>query len=109
MTEAARLDLAESGGRVVATLLGEIDLDNADRCEAEIRAAAEGATTLVVDLSGVTFFDSQGVRMLDHLVQAAEGAGQTVRVVAPDPGPARFVLRICAFREDLLVGALDAA
>lgn len=46
-------------------LTGEVDLSNAREIDtAASLALAEGATRLVVDLGGVTFMDSQGLRAL---------------------------------------------
>ena len=58
-------------GTVVLTAAGELDLGS----EATLRRAAEsavagGATTIVFDLSGLTFMDSSGIGML--LTVAAE-------------------------------------
>jgi anti-anti-sigma factor len=49
---------------VVVRPEGEIDLATAHDMEARIVAAGEGGAPVVVDLSGVTFMDSSGVRGL---------------------------------------------
>ncbi len=44
---------------------GELDLANADRLERELtRVEATDAQSIVVDLSGLSFIDSSGVRLL---------------------------------------------
>ena len=93
----------------VARLEGEIDLANAAAIEAEVLAALGDAAALVVDLSAVTYFDSSGMRMLDGLARACEEAGIPLRVVAPDPSPARMILRIVAWPEDRIAASLDDA
>ena len=54
----------------VIELSGELDLDGAPQLEEELRSAESGdATAIVVDLSGLEFIDSTGIRLL---VLAAE-------------------------------------
>ena len=54
----------------VIELSGELDLDGAPRLEEELRDAERGdATSIVVDLGGLEFIDSTGIRLL---VLAAE-------------------------------------
>lgn len=96
-------------GACVARLDGEIDMANATELEARILAATGDARALVVDLSEVTYFDSSGMRMLDALAGACEGAAIPLRVVAPEGGRARFVLRVVAWPEHLLAESLEAA
>lgn len=56
----------ERDGDVVAIALsGELDLATAGGVDAELeRAEAGDATSIVLDLSGLTFMDSTGVRLL---------------------------------------------
>lgn len=96
-------------GTLLVRLAGEIDMANAYLLEAQIATALADANGLVVSLSDVTYFDSSGLRMLDGLVGACEAAGLPMRVVAPDPGPARFILRMCAWRRELLAHTLEEA
>ena len=73
---------AQGGSRV--TLRGELDLGSAPQLE-----QALGATNgrVVLDLSGLTFMDSTGVRVL--LEAAARGG---LRVIAPVGGEARVTI-----------------
>ena len=93
----------------VVRLEGEIDLANAAAIEAEVLAGVGDATALVLDLTDVSYFDSSGMRMLDGLAGACDRAGVQLRVVAPDPGPVRMILRIVAWPEELVVASLDEA
>ncbi len=93
----------------VARLQGEVDLANYAAVEAEVLAGLGDASALVVDLTDVTYFDSSGMRMLDGLAGACEDAGIPLRVVAPDPGPVRTILRIVAWPEHLIAGSVDEA
>ncbi len=93
----------------VAQLSGEIDIENAERLERDLLAELDGASGLIVDLTGVTYFDSSGLRMLDAVARACDAAGLSLRVVAPSSGRARYVLRIVAWPEHLLAESLDDA
>ncbi|MDQ1600181.1 MAG: anti-sigma factor antagonist [Actinomycetota bacterium] len=105
MTELARLETREQDGVLVAVLTGEVDLSNAVSLEERIAAAA-GDVPLVVDLTAVTFIDSAGVRLLDHLV-AARQPGLPIRVVAPPGSRVLFTLRLCGFRTELVAPDLE--
>lgn len=107
--DAHTVELVVQDGVLVAGISGEIDLANADVLEAAVLAqvAASPAGT-VVDLTAVTFIDSAGVRFLDHVV-AALPAQHRLLVVAPEPGRARFTLRLCGFPDALLRAALADA
>jgi anti-sigma B factor antagonist len=58
------------GDAQIIELIGELDLDGAPRFEEALRHAEAGdATAIVVDLGGLEFIDSTGLRLL---VMAAE-------------------------------------
>ena len=58
------------GEAQIIELIGELDLDGAPRLEEALREAeASDATSIVVDLGGLEFIDSTGLRLL---VMAAE-------------------------------------
>jgi anti-anti-sigma factor len=81
---AAEVEVALVGGTSVVDLRGEVDLENALSVEREIadRTPADGA--LVVDLGGVAYMDSYGVRLLESLLRRAVAAGGTLALVVPD-------------------------
>src|SRR5688572_30037851 len=68
------------------TLRGELDLATTERLES---ALADAGTPVVLDLSGLTFMDSTGVRVL---LEAAEGAGVGLRIIPPVDGDARVTI-----------------
>ena len=103
------LELRRVGPVLVARLEGEVDLSDTGAFGEKIAEAMTGATALVIDLSAVTFFDSSGVRMLFDLLSDANRDDHPMAVVAPEDGPARMVMRICAFREELIGGSLEEA
>lgn len=53
------------GDRYTIALIGELDLANAPDVEKQLtRAEATAAASIVLDLSGLTFIDSTGIRMI---------------------------------------------
>jgi anti-sigma B factor antagonist len=68
---------------VVLSVAGEVDLVTAPDIEtALIRELDGGATRIVVDLSGVTFFGSLGLAVLIRTVTGAEERSVELRLVA---------------------------
>jgi anti-sigma B factor antagonist len=60
-----------SAVRVLVTASGELDIATADEFIRGLRAAF-GTSPVLLDLSGLTFIDSSGIRALDELVRAAD-------------------------------------
>jgi anti-sigma B factor antagonist len=59
-----RIDEHREDGKVVLRLEGELDLVTADRVQARLDEAAGSRSAVLVDLSGVEFLDSTGLRLL---------------------------------------------
>jgi anti-sigma B factor antagonist len=82
-TELLEIAVSESGGVRLLRLTGELDMAGVDRFERSlISDQIPEATTLVIDLRGLTFIDSSGVRaliMADHRVRAEGGRFIVVR------------------------------
>ena len=91
------------GGRVVVRLTGEIDLSNVDGLEAQIDGAIAHAQDVVIDLSGIDFIDSRGLRLLKRVSAAVAGRDGTLLVVAPASSVARSVLDMTGMSEELAV------
>lgn len=75
-------------GRVVVTATGEIDVTTAQELyDAIDRAAAANprATTLIIDVAGVTFMDSSGVKCLLHAYRTM--LARRGRVIVRDARP----------------------
>jgi anti-sigma B factor antagonist len=68
------------------TLRGELDLATAAQLE---HALAEAGGDVVLDLRGLTFMDSTGVRLL---LEAAEARGAELRIIAPQDGDVRVTI-----------------
>jgi anti-sigma B factor antagonist len=88
------MDYAELGGSVMVSLStsrdadtvtvvvrGEIDISNAERLTSGVNnAARDDVTTIVVDLTGVTFIDSVGISALLKGRRMADEHGKIFRV-----------------------------
>ena len=82
---------AERGGRPALVVSGEIDLAVAARFAQELESlVGDTQGNGVVDLSGVGFIDSSGVR---ELLKAKKAAGGELSLLTPSPS-ARHVLEI---------------
>jgi anti-sigma B factor antagonist len=75
----------DAAGTRRLTLRGELDLGSAARLE---QALADSDGEVLLDLRGLTFMDSTGVRVL--LEAAAQGGG--LRILAPADGDARTTI-----------------
>ena len=61
---------------------GELDLDGVDRVTEELeRAEASDARQIVLDLSGLTFIDSSGVRMIVCADLRSRPDGKRLRLI----------------------------
>ena len=84
-------DLHERGTRTVIVPIGDLDISTAPRLAAAVEAAvADGARTLVVDLAGLTFIDSTGLRWLLTLAERSRGDGLDLELVRPRPALMRL-------------------
>jgi anti-sigma B factor antagonist len=92
MVQQFRVVATNGTGTLLAT--GEIDMCSAPGLwEALSGAIAGGQRRLVVDLSGVSFIDSQGLSVLLRAYKAVAPEGGTVTLRSPRP-QARKVLEI---------------
>lgn len=105
MTDAlARVDIdPRAGGPVTVTVTGEIDLTNAAYLERRIDEATGLARQLVLDLTGLRYLDSQGVRVLHHLVERHVQGLVDVTVVAHAGSIAADLLAITRLDETVRV------
>ncbi len=77
--------ITENGGVSVLTLKGELDISGIARVEEELRQVEETAPAAVVlDLRGLTFMDSSGLRLV---LEADMRARREARRFAIVPGP----------------------
>ena len=72
--------------RYVIALVGELDLDGVDRVSEQLRRAeATDATQIVLDLAGLQFIDSSGVRLILEADARSRANGNRLRLTR---GPA---------------------
>ena len=79
--------VGREGDSFVIALVGELDLDGVERVEhALTEAEASDATQIVVDLGGLTFIASSGVRLLLEADGRLRANGRGLRITR---GPAQ--------------------
>jgi len=93
----------QNNGTVRVIVRGELDMETGPRAEEELRRAENRRPpTLVLDLHGVSFFDSTGLQLvLDADVRARE-EGRTF-IVALGDGEPRRVLQLAEVIDRLTV------
>jgi stage II sporulation protein AA (anti-sigma F factor antagonist) len=95
MTEAI-LDVEQQpDGTIRITVRGEIDLSNVAAVEQQmLDAISNQLSEVVVDLSGVTYVDSAGLRVLFTLGTRLEALQIRFRLVVPLDSPPRRVIEL---------------
>lgn len=89
MSDLLNIDVAPHGERTVITATGEIDLSTAPMLESHLDELVVDSH-VVLDLSGVTFIDSTGLRVILSADSKAGEHGRALAIVATN-GP---VLRL---------------
>jgi anti-anti-sigma factor len=108
MSELATIEVVELGDVVRVRLVGELDPSNAIDVQERIAALMpNGATGMVLDLSGVAYLDSSGIRTLLTLVGRFRWRGQRLLLVAPEGSQVRRVLELTGANAVLIEPAAD--
>jgi len=92
--DAVSVRAAHTGDEAQIAITGEVDLATADSVLRELERAVEGCAVAVVDLSGVTYIDSRGIRLLVQVARGLRERGGRFTVVAPKETVAGGVLRL---------------
>ena len=80
--ESFRCESRQDGDRCWVQPIGELDLDTAPALEQQMEAArAAGAQSVVLDLRGLTFMDSTGLRLVIRWDTAAKAEGFEFAIV----------------------------
>jgi anti-anti-sigma factor len=88
-----QMNIEQRGSVVIAHLSGEIDLSNAASVtEQLVEAMPNSATALVLEMSGTSYLDSSGVRLIFELAQRLSNRRQKLKLVVPDDANIRRVL-----------------
>lgn len=103
MTTAFTYRVDRETDRVTVHLAGEVDLAAAPRVELAIDEALAGEEVIVVtiDLDGVTFLDSTGLRVLVAAHTRCAGEGRRLTLVNPSTSVSR-ILEITGLGQTLL-------
>ena len=94
MYDAVSVRATHAGDEAQIAIAGEVDLGTADAVLRELEQAIEGCAVAVVDLSGVTYIDSRGIRLLVQVARGVRERGGRFTVVAPKETVAGGVLRL---------------
>lgn len=104
----------ERGGAIVARPVGRIDEATAQDFSASLdggvdRAAATSAKKLILDMSGLDYMSSRGLRSLTLAKRKADGLGVAIVLAAPN-GVMGEILAISRYDKIFAVSAsIDAA
>ena len=80
------IDSSVQGDHVVLVLAGDVDIHTAPQVRDRLAALqAEGAKSVVVDLSGVGFLDSSALGALVAAHRELEAEGGSLKLAAPEP------------------------
>jgi anti-sigma B factor antagonist len=87
--------VGQDGARAVVTVRGELDLATAPQLESALLPGLRDGGSAVLDLRGLEFMDSTGVRVIVAAHLAAQELGGSLAVVRTEPdGPIARVLEI---------------
>ena len=78
--ESLKIDVAAEANQRVVFLSGEIDLSNVARLIQTLQKVTESGESVVVDMAGVRYMDSQGVRALRVAYGQAMTSGGSLRL-----------------------------
>jgi anti-anti-sigma factor len=109
-TSALRIQRRDTGRGVELVLLGELDITTLSDAERVVGAAEDTTPVLLLDLGGLEFCDSSGVRLVLLADERARAAGRRLVVDLGD-GPAQRVFAALGLldRLHLADGAGDRA
>jgi anti-sigma B factor antagonist len=77
-----QVDVSQEGDRLTAAVTGEVDAASADGFEARLTAALPSSPSVVLDLSGVSFMDSSGLRALMTIHAEVASRGGSIELSA---------------------------
>lgn len=88
-----KLEAVKGDGVVTAVVAGDIDMGSRPILEEAIERLERDPVDLVLDLSGVTFVDSQGVNLLVQVRRVLQEAGASLTLARPSPA-VRHILEV---------------
>jgi anti-sigma B factor antagonist len=107
----ADVQITHAPGALVARLIGEVDMSNAEDLGASVMIATPTeARGVVLDLSAVEYLDSAGMYVIHGMRASLQARGQNLVLVIPPRSPVHDALRLSgAERPGEVVEELDAA
>lgn len=99
----------DADGVRVLRVDGELDVAVVPALLDRVGELLDGAADAVLDLTGATFFDSSGVRLVDRLLRACRSAGGRLVVAAPPGSTSRRVLEVVGMGGDLVADDVASA
>lgn len=91
MSKHLTVDVSSEGDWYVVSVTGEVDLATAPSLRRAFEDAGDSSDAVLADLSGVSFMDSTGLRVLIAAHQGLEAAGGKFAVVPGDGAVARLL------------------
>ena len=91
-------DLAVEGGQALLRVQGEVDLVTAPRLQGALASACDLGRDVVVDLNGVAFMDSTGLRALLQARDIARRLGGSLRLDMAEDGQVARLLELAGVR-----------
>ena len=80
------------GGRLIVTVIGELDLHSATALQHDIDALSPFSHPVTLDLAGVGFIDSTGIRALLAVnARATETTGSPITIANPTESTRRLL------------------
>jgi anti-sigma B factor antagonist len=94
-------------GWVRVRVEGELALTSSSTLERAVEAELMANSHVLLDLSGIDFIDSAGLRAMTALVRIAKGSGRTLRLSADLPPHARRLMEIVGLLPFVPIGMDD--
>lgn len=102
----ADLEVTNTQGIALARIAGEVDMSNADELHKALASAMPtDASAMVLDLTGVDYLDSAGIRMIYMLSEDLQARRRQLHVVVPSSSMVADVLRLAGVSEH--IGAVE--
>ena len=102
----ANLDVASHDGILIVSVAGEIDLSNADDIRDQVvEAIGTAHDRVALDLTGTTYLDSTGVRLLFDLATRMQARRRKLALVVTDRAIVRRVIVLTKLDEAVPVHA----
>jgi anti-anti-sigma factor len=93
-------ETSEHGATVVLAVRGEVDISTSPMLEGAIREQLRSGSVLL-DLSGLSFMDSSGVRVIDAVLRDAHNERRTLTIGSELPNNVRLVFDLTGLTEVL--------